>query len=137
MGKGFGQEKQFKTNYEKIGKVGGGGYGIVFTVRDKRDGKECAIKIVSVSESDQRELNQIKFEVLLQKDKLKHPNIVKYDDCWMEDLDSLPEDITNNLKLVFGYRDDGKLPYAICICMKMKLYEGKYDYSFTDLTFVY
>ena len=131
----FGQKNQFKTNYEKIEILGNGSSGIVFKVRDKRDGNECAIKMLCASKYN-KAMSQIKFEVLLQKDTLDHSNIVKYDDCWMEDLDSLPEVIINNLKLVFEYSDDSILD-AICICMKMKLYSRKCYRSFTDITLVY
>lgn len=69
-------------DYEKIKKLGEGGYSEVFLVRNKNNGKEYALKVISryVNRKDKRDRILQEIKVLKMCD---HPNIIKLYD-WFE-----------------------------------------------------
>ena len=78
-------------NYEKIGKIGQGGFGEVFKVKDKETGNLYAAK-VSIDEVDKNSkelLDNISGEIDIFS-KLNHPSILKF-------VGFSPKDYNNNL----------------------------------------
>lgn len=71
---------KFQTNFEILDHLGEGGYGIVFKVRDRNDGKEYAVKRIELPKHSGWQL--IEREIRIRD--CDHPNIVKYFDSWIE-----------------------------------------------------
>lgn len=65
------------TNFVKIKKLGEGGFGAVYLVKDTRTNTECCMKEVDLSNTDEKGFQEaLKEAKFLQQ--MKHPNIVSY-----------------------------------------------------------
>ena len=70
-----------KDNYEVGQKLGEGGYGKVYKVKNRIDEKFYAIKVLKDFETKSEEVrNQYIKEVQIHS-RLSHPNIIKYISC--------------------------------------------------------
>uniref|UniRef100_A0A8C6P7G3 Eukaryotic translation initiation factor 2 alpha kinase 2 n=1 Tax=Nothobranchius furzeri TaxID=105023 RepID=A0A8C6P7G3_NOTFU len=77
---------RFKSDFEVTGPLGRGGFGRVYTVKEKLLGKNYAVKIVRSTKKALR-------EVIALSDLL-HTNIVRYYNCWEEDSRYQDEDFS-------------------------------------------
>lgn len=68
---------RFMIDYDSIELLGHGAFGQVFKARHKLDTQVYAVKIVRCKEKSLREVGALS--------SLRHPNIVCYYHCWMED----------------------------------------------------
>lgn len=70
---------RFQSEFEMLQHLGKGGNGVVFEVKNKKDGEKCAIKRIDLANQPSN---------LLERERkirdCKHPNIVKYIDSWVE-----------------------------------------------------
>lgn len=73
---------RFNSEFETTGKLGKGGYGDVFKVRNTLDGCTYAIKRIKLG-SDQAKNSRFLREVSALS-RLSHPNIVRYYQAWIE-----------------------------------------------------
>lgn len=75
--------KEKADRYEVVGKLGEGGFGLVFVVLDKRDFRQYVLKeVCCINEEEAKDA--MREMVLLRL--LRHPYIVKYKDFWQEKL---------------------------------------------------
>jgi NIMA (never in mitosis gene a)-related kinase len=75
--------KEKADRYKVVGKLGEGGFGLVFIVLDKRDFRQYVLKeVCCVNEEEAKDA--MREMVLLRL--LRHPYIVKYKDFWQEEL---------------------------------------------------
>lgn len=75
----IGYKSRFKCNFEIVQHLGKGGYGVVFEVKHKRDGRKYAIKRINLTKQPR--------DLMERETKFKdyqHPNIVEYFDSWIE-----------------------------------------------------
>lgn len=100
---------RYTQDFEEMGILGKGGYGIVYQCRHKLDGVIYAVKKVPVSESRRQQIlirGQPEIDDLLSElrtlAQLDHPNIVRYFNGWLDymNIDS-PGDTTSG-----RYQDD-------------------------------
>lgn len=71
-------------NYETIRYIGSGSFGKVDLVKNIREGREFVVKRIMTRDLSDKDRENIKNEVgILQK--LRHPNIVAYKDCFIEE----------------------------------------------------
>lgn len=92
---------RFRSEFEEMQALGKGGFGSVFRCRNNLDGREYALKKVSIRrkrEDDaafqqrlQRFLREVKILAVLD-----HPNIVRYYTAWLEVEDGPEEDDEHN-----------------------------------------
>ena len=98
---------RYTQDFEELGILGKGGYGIVFQCRHKLDGVIYAVKKVPVSERRRQQIlirGQPEVDDLLSElrtlAQLDHPNIVRYFNGWLDymnlgnSLDELSESVT-------------------------------------------
>jgi len=64
-------------NYDILGNVGDGAYGVVFKCRDKRSGKIVAIKKFKDKDVENRSIKKVIIRELKALRLLKHKNIVR------------------------------------------------------------
>ena len=76
-------KSRFKSDFEVLAKLGIGGGGVVYKVKNNYDTFEYAIKKIKINFSDVKEANRILREVMLLS-RLQHNNIVKYLQAWVE-----------------------------------------------------
>ena len=80
-------KSRFKSDFEILTKLGEGGGGVVYKVRNNYDTFEYAIKKIKINFNDTLESNRIIREIMLFS-RLQHNNIAKYLQAWIEeDLD--------------------------------------------------
>ena len=73
---------RFGSDYELKGRLGKGGFGVVYHVRNKTDGGEYAIKRIKLpNNKSAREKVMREVHALAQLD---HPRIVRYFHSWVE-----------------------------------------------------
>ncbi|KAI9223278.1 kinase-like domain-containing protein [Blastocladiella britannica] len=72
---------RYATDFTEIRRLGRGGFGSVFHVRNKLDGREYAVKKVTLS--DPKDLHRVLREVKVLA-RMDHPNIVRYHSAWLE-----------------------------------------------------
>ncbi|XP_071787553.1 serine/threonine-protein kinase Nek1-like isoform X2 [Asterias amurensis] len=89
--------------YTKKKKIGEGSFGKALLVVSKTDGKEYVIKEINISKMKRKEKEESKKEVAVLR-KMKHPNIVSYQDSFEE---------LGNLYIVMDFCDGGDLYKAI------------------------
>lgn len=85
------QNSRFDRDFEELGILGRGGYGIVHRVKHRLDGREYAVKKVPISASrlqriklrGSSEMDDLLLEVKTLAD-LEHHNIVRYYSSWIE-----------------------------------------------------
>ena len=76
-------KSRFLTDFNVIDRVGKGGFGSVFKVKNKLDNKTYAVKIVNVnSENKELVLREVK-----NLSNLNHSNIIRYYGCWLENIE--------------------------------------------------
>lgn len=91
---------RFRSEFEQMQALGAGGFGSVFRCRNNLDGREYAIKKVSIrrKKEDNTTFNQ-RLQRVLREVKilavLDHPNIVRYYTAWLE-VDDSPDEETEN-----------------------------------------
>ncbi|XP_023182804.1 interferon-induced, double-stranded RNA-activated protein kinase-like [Xiphophorus maculatus] len=83
-------QSSFASDFEILEYLGGGGFGRVFMVTEKLLDLDYAVKVVPGTEKALR-------EVMALSD-LQHENIVRYYNCWMEDLKVQPAKVQKKLK---------------------------------------
>jgi serine/threonine protein kinase len=66
-------------NYEVLGTIGKGCFGVVSKIRRKSDGKILVWKELNYGKMSEREKQQLVAEVNILRE-LRHPNIVRYYD---------------------------------------------------------
>ena len=80
------QCKQHEDNFEVLERVGVGGYGSVFKVRNKLDERVYALKKIKLEATDLLELEEETQKVLKEcrtLSLLNHPNILRYYGSWL------------------------------------------------------
>jgi len=113
-------------NYARVRKLGEGGFGQVFLVRDKRDNEEYVMKVVDLSKLDAKGRADAIREAEYLK-TLKHPNIIGYQEYFklkstqQTRYGAIP---VEKLYIVMQYADDGDL--------ESKIKERQPDKYFTE-----
>jgi eukaryotic translation initiation factor 2-alpha kinase 4 len=74
--------QRHKTDYNVMEEIGSGGYGRVFRVQHKLDGKEYALKVVRTSSSS-KEMEKILREVQVLS-SIQSEHVVRYYSAWIE-----------------------------------------------------
>ncbi|NWR73453.1 E2AK1 kinase, partial [Centropus unirufus] len=77
------QTSRYLNEFDEIARLGKGGYGKVYKVRNKLDGQFYAIKKISIKKATRRDCMKVLREVKVLAG-LQHPNIVGYHTAWME-----------------------------------------------------
>ncbi|KAG8145656.1 hypothetical protein E2320_012143 [Naja naja] len=77
------QTSRYVNEFEEISKLGKGGYGTVYKVKNKLDGQFYAIKKILIKKATKRDCMKVLREVKVLA-QLQHPNIVGYHTAWME-----------------------------------------------------
>lgn len=82
---------RYRQDFEELGVLGKGGYGIVYACKHKLDGVTYAVKKVPISESRRQQImirGQTEIDALLSElrtlAQLDHPNIVRYYNGWLD-----------------------------------------------------
>ena len=75
---------RFKTDFQKIKKLGQGGEGAVFEVMNLWDRQHYAIKRMKITINEEKEINEVKKEVYFLS-RNRCPYIVRYYQTWEED----------------------------------------------------
>ncbi|XP_010184453.1 PREDICTED: eukaryotic translation initiation factor 2-alpha kinase 1 [Mesitornis unicolor] len=88
------QTSRYLNEFDEVAKLGRGGYGKVYKVRNKLDGQFYAIKKINIKKATRRDCMKVLREVKVLAG-LQHPNIVGYHTAWMEYVQTLhPKDKT-------------------------------------------
>ncbi|XP_068764648.1 eukaryotic translation initiation factor 2-alpha kinase 1 isoform X1 [Struthio camelus] len=77
------QTSRYLNEFDEIARLGKGGYGKVYKVRNKLDGQSYAIKRINIKKATRRDCMKVLREVKVLAG-LQHPNIVGYHTAWME-----------------------------------------------------
>ncbi|NXI66244.1 E2AK1 kinase, partial [Anseranas semipalmata] len=77
------QTSRYLNEFDEIARLGKGGYGQVYKVRNKLDGQFYAIKKINIKKATRRDCMKVLREVKVLAG-LQHPNIVGYHTAWME-----------------------------------------------------
>ncbi|XP_070617313.1 eukaryotic translation initiation factor 2-alpha kinase 1 isoform X2 [Erythrolamprus reginae] len=77
------QTSRYVNEFDEISRLGKGGYGTVYKVRNKLDGQFYAIKKILIKKATKRDCMKVLREVKVLA-QLQHPNIVGYHTAWME-----------------------------------------------------
>nr|XP_003227692.1 PREDICTED: eukaryotic translation initiation factor 2-alpha kinase 1 [Anolis carolinensis] len=77
------QTSRYINEFDEISRLGKGGYGTVYKVRNKLDGQFYAIKKILIKKATKRDCMKVLREVKVLAG-LQHPNIVGYHTAWME-----------------------------------------------------
>ncbi|NXJ08345.1 E2AK1 kinase, partial [Odontophorus gujanensis] len=77
------QTSRYLNEFDEIARLGKGGYGQVYKVRNKLDGQFYAIKKISIKKATRRDCMKVLREVKVLAG-LQHPNIVGYHTAWIE-----------------------------------------------------
>jgi len=97
------QYSRYASEFEELEALGRGGFGSVFRCRNNLDGRDYAIKKVSIrgmsdsTQSFQQELSRVLREVKILA-VLDHPNIVRYYTAWLEMEEDDKDEGTKNAK---------------------------------------
>lgn len=87
------------SNYKLLNVLGEGAFSVVYKGFDSKTGKTVAIKVINKTDLNQKQLNNIKNEILIMK-RLKHPNILKLIDA---------HNSVENCFLILEYCDGGEI----------------------------
>ncbi|XP_014806901.1 PREDICTED: eukaryotic translation initiation factor 2-alpha kinase 1 isoform X2 [Calidris pugnax] len=88
------QTSRYLNEFDEIARLGKGGYGKVYKVRNKLDGQFYAIKKINIKKATRRDCMKVLREVKVLAG-LQHPNIVGYHTAWMEQVQTVhPKDKT-------------------------------------------
>ncbi|NWX07877.1 E2AK1 kinase, partial [Caloenas nicobarica] len=77
------QTSRYVNEFDEIARLGKGGYGKVYKVRNKLDGQFYAIKKINIKKATRRDCMKVLREVKVLAG-LQHRNIVGYHTAWME-----------------------------------------------------
>ncbi|NXO88440.1 E2AK1 kinase, partial [Certhia brachydactyla] len=77
------QTSRYLNEFEEVARLGRGGYGKVYKVRNKLDGQFYAIKKIKIKKATRRDCMKVLREVKVLAG-LQHPSIVGYHTAWME-----------------------------------------------------
>ncbi|XP_015676257.1 eukaryotic translation initiation factor 2-alpha kinase 1 [Protobothrops mucrosquamatus] len=77
------QTSRYVNEFDEISRLGKGGYGTVYKVRNKLDGQFYAIKKILIKKATKRDCMKVLREVKVLA-QLQHPHIVGYHTAWME-----------------------------------------------------
>ncbi|NXA07103.1 E2AK1 kinase, partial [Sapayoa aenigma] len=77
------QTSRYLNEFDEVARLGKGGYGKVYKVRNKLDGQFYAIKKIKIKKATRRDCMKVLREVKVLAG-LQHPNIVGYHTAWME-----------------------------------------------------
>jgi len=72
-------------NFEIVGRLGSGGAGAVFRARNQMDGREYALKTLTAGTVVNEEIHKRFIREISVAQKLKHENVVAYDDCGLHE----------------------------------------------------
>uniref|UniRef100_V9KJK6 Eukaryotic translation initiation factor 2-alpha kinase 1 n=1 Tax=Callorhinchus milii TaxID=7868 RepID=V9KJK6_CALMI len=89
-----GQPSRYMSEFEEVSRLGKGGYGKVYKVRNKLDGQFYAVKKILMMKVTRYDCMKVLREVKVLAG-LQHPNIVGYHTAWMEHV-QLPPALTGN-----------------------------------------
>ncbi|XP_077683588.1 eukaryotic translation initiation factor 2-alpha kinase 1 isoform X2 [Eretmochelys imbricata] len=88
------QTSRYLNEFDEIARLGKGGYGTVYKVRNKLDGQFYAIKRNLIKKATKRDCMKVLREVKVLAG-LQHPNIVGYHTAWIEHVQTAcPKDKT-------------------------------------------
>ncbi|NWR32906.1 E2AK1 kinase, partial [Tachuris rubrigastra] len=82
------QTSRYMNEFEEVARLGKGGYGKVFKVRNKLDGQFYAIKKIKIKKATRRDCMKVLREVKVLAG-LQHPSIVGYHTAWMEQVQTV------------------------------------------------
>ncbi|NWV49922.1 E2AK1 kinase, partial [Daphoenositta chrysoptera] len=82
------QTSRYLNEFEEVARLGKGGYGKVYKVRNKLDGQFYAIKKIKIKKTTRRDCMKVLREVKVLAG-LQHPNIVGYHTAWMEQVQTV------------------------------------------------
>ncbi|NXN95558.1 E2AK1 kinase, partial [Rhinopomastus cyanomelas] len=82
------QTSRYLNEFDEIARLGKGGYGQVYKVRNKLDGQFYAIKKINIKKATRRDCMKVLREVKVLAG-LQHPNIVGYHTAWMEQVQTV------------------------------------------------
>ncbi|NWT33743.1 E2AK1 kinase, partial [Cardinalis cardinalis] len=82
------QISRYLNEFEEVARLGSGGYGKVYKVRNKLDGQFYAIKKIKIKKATRRDCMKVLREVKVLAG-LQHPNIVGYHTAWMEQVQTV------------------------------------------------
>ncbi|KFV43513.1 Eukaryotic translation initiation factor 2-alpha kinase 1, partial [Tyto alba] len=82
------QTSRYLNEFDEVARLGKGGYGKVYKVRNKLDGQFYAIKKINIKKATRRDCMKVLREVKVLAG-LQHPNIVGYHTAWMEQVQTL------------------------------------------------
>ncbi|XP_075371366.1 eukaryotic translation initiation factor 2-alpha kinase 1 [Mycteria americana] len=86
------QTSRYLNEFDEVARLGKGGYGKVYKVRNKLDGQFYAIKKINIKKATRRDCMKVLREVKVLAG-LQHPNIVGYHTAWMEQVQTVrPKD---------------------------------------------
>ncbi|NWV25043.1 E2AK1 kinase, partial [Origma solitaria] len=77
------QTSRYLNEFEEVARLGKGGYGKVYKVRNKLDGQFYAIKKIKIKKATRRDCMKVLREVKVLAG-LQHHNVVGYHTAWME-----------------------------------------------------
>ncbi|KAL4435377.1 hypothetical protein ABPG74_022860 [Tetrahymena malaccensis] len=101
-------------NYEILGQIGKGSFGLVQKIKRKSDGKVLVWKEMNYGRMSEREKQQLVAEVNIIRE-LKHPNIVRYYDRIIEKKDT-------KIFIIMEYCEGGDVGTLLKKCKKEKDY---------------
>ncbi|XP_069726483.1 eukaryotic translation initiation factor 2-alpha kinase 1 isoform X1 [Phaenicophaeus curvirostris] len=88
------QTSRYLNEFDEVARLGKGGYGKVYKVRNKLDGQFYAIKKINIKKATRRDCMKVLREVKVLAG-LQHPNIVGYHTAWIEYVQAVrPKDKT-------------------------------------------
>ncbi|NXP29504.1 E2AK1 kinase, partial [Scytalopus superciliaris] len=82
------QTSRYLNEFDEVTRLGKGGYGKVYKVRNKLDGQFYAIKKIKIKKATRRDCMKVLREVKVLAG-LQHPNIVGYHTAWMEQVQAV------------------------------------------------
>ncbi|KAF1397844.1 Eukaryotic translation initiation factor 2-alpha kinase 1, partial [Spheniscus humboldti] len=82
------QTSRYLNEFDEVARLGKGGYGKVYKVRNKLDGQFYAIKKINIKKATRRACMKVLREVKVLAG-LQHPNIVGYHTAWMEQVQTV------------------------------------------------
>ncbi|XP_075292859.1 eukaryotic translation initiation factor 2-alpha kinase 1 [Opisthocomus hoazin] len=88
------QTSRYLNEFDEVARLGKGGYGKVYKVKNKLDGQFYAIKKISIKKATRRDCMKVLREVKVLAG-LQHHNVVGYHTAWMEYVQTVhPKDKT-------------------------------------------
>ncbi|NWI55147.1 E2AK1 kinase, partial [Calyptomena viridis] len=82
------QTSRYLNEFDEVARLGRGGYGKVYKVRNKLDGQFYAIKKIKIKKATRRDCMKVLREVKVLAG-LQHPHVVGYHTAWLEHVQAL------------------------------------------------